>query len=240
MACRASPRFQPPASCDYRNASCVAALRNATSGGYLGRRQKDCSGAADQDRCANEVHALEPLPDWCASAELATATCASASFLALEYIDSCALSVVAGCEEAYLRGMDYRGISCEMRPGSAIRFSGPRRQLDPRDSSVDLDWRLEGEWLVGPPDLGRPNRSFWVYRADGEPHLFSRSELSGLDALVGTLPTTAQRANFECVTSLLAQAEEGGAEAGAEAEAARLGVGRGVEPLLVHALDRLT
>ena len=167
--------------CKEGNATCFRALNVIIhyAGGLLGWRNVSESPPY--------IYGVGPAAQSCLSHDDAVVhayPCVSAPFVDLSYRDSCALYVHAGCvgtsKEPWSR------VGCQMHPGSRLRLRG-----------VDDRARLAGEWVVGPGrTTAQEGNTFWIFRADGEPHGLEPDELA---AILERRRSAAASTHFQCV-----------------------------------------
>lgn len=181
--------------CSEANATCLAALTMVSdfAGGTVGRRNATFDGGSEVN-----AYGIGPVPDNCPPTLRTTYyPCVSAPFSAVTYRGSCGLNVHAGCGIRDATNGVWTSVGCEMRGGGRIRF----------DAGGDADPRLAGEWIVGnsrsPDDAGN---SFWVYRADGEPHGFAVDEAAAAQQQQPSNDSLGRRSRsgqFRCVLTTM-------------------------------------
>jgi len=170
FACsEADEEYGPPARPN-STSDCIQDLLFITGagGGTLGRRDPS---TADGSAYEPFIFGVGPVPASCPSADLGLRAyrypCVSHPFKALSYRSECGLTVRAGCANSDAADGTWAQVGCEQRAGSRIDFRG---LAEARSANGTIDTRLSGEWLVGERSAGEEPDSFWVYRADGEPH----------------------------------------------------------------------
>lgn len=176
--------------CHEHNVTCMKALNVVIhyAGGLLGQRGNVSESPA-------HVYGVGPAAASCSQHDDADDDaivhifpCVSSPFTALSYRDSCGLYVHAGCAG---HGVEpWSRIGCQMHPGSRLQFRG-----------MDDEPRLAGEWVVGPGrSVAQEGNTFWVLRADGEPHGLEESELQGI---LARRRSAVALARFQCVLETL-------------------------------------